>query len=278
MLLSLFLVTLTLSQAPTDAGAGASAASAPPAADVAPVADVAPAAEVAPAETSTDSEPPLIEDIAAASANPATAPVVTVMMSDRGSGVGDAAVVYRAAGASAWERVPLVGGSQDGSSLFIARLPDGLQRSGFAYYVEASDRAGNGPVRIGSAEEPIVVDKASEPTRARLEREAIAQTAPEPLRVPPAFIMLGYGVGILGTAGAAGYLIDLGISQRRLETVEDELTTSDLTDARRRALTRAAAGYENAIIYDTAISAVLGVVGVAGLVTGTALLIATNLE
>lgn len=224
-----------------------------------------------------DVDPPLIEDIAAAAAHPDAAPVVTVMMSDRGSGVGAAVVVVRGPGQE-WQRVPLVGNGEGESALFIAHLPDGLQRTGFDYYVEASDRAGNGPARIGSPEQPIAVDAAREPTRARLERQALAQTAPTQMSIHPGFIMLGYGVGILGAAGAAGYLIDLNISTRRLAAVEDELASSGLSEERAAALNEARAGYQDAVVYDTAIAVVLGVVGVAGLVTGTALLIASGLE
>ena len=47
---------------------------------------------------------------------------------------------------------------------------------------------------------------------------------------------------------------------------------------RRADLERARAGYQDAVVYDTAIAAVLGVVAAAGLITGTALLVAANLE
>ncbi|HEY4223935.1 MAG TPA: hypothetical protein VGO62_21415, partial [Myxococcota bacterium] len=98
-----------------------------------------------PAPLPPDSDAPIIEDLAAAASNPDAAPVVTCMLSDV-SGVGTARVFFRAAGQTgAFDKADLKGGT---SGLFIARLPDGLQRSGFDYYVEATDVGGNGPARI----------------------------------------------------------------------------------------------------------------------------------
>ena len=58
-----------------------------------------------------DTEAPIIEDLAAAASNPAAAPVITVMLSDRGTGVGRALIFYRAVGASVWEKAELKGGT-----------------------------------------------------------------------------------------------------------------------------------------------------------------------
>ena len=89
-----------------------------------------------------DAEPPTIEDVAAAASNPDASPVITVMMSDHGSGVGSAFVHFRAKGGE-WQRADLKGGT---SGMFIARLPDGTQRSGFEYWIEATDIACHGPM------------------------------------------------------------------------------------------------------------------------------------
>ena len=112
-------------------------------------------------------DPPLIADVAAAASNPDASPIITVMMSDAGTGVGVAVVHFRPSGGS-WQQAELKGGT---TGLFIARLPEGTQRTGFEYWIEASDIAGNGPTRIASADRPIAVEKASEPTTALLERQ-----------------------------------------------------------------------------------------------------------
>src|SRR5438128_2128039 len=108
-----------------------------------------------------DTDPPIIEDLAAAASNPDAAPIVSAMLSDPGSGIGTAYVHYRGVGSTSWEKAELKGAA---NGLFIARLPDGLQKSGFDYYVEATDVAGNGPTRIGSENAPIRVDRATEAT------------------------------------------------------------------------------------------------------------------
>ena len=121
--------------------------------------------------------------------------------------------------------------------------------------------------------------KAVESTRVRLAREAEAQSTVEaPLTIHPAFIMLGLGVGILAGAGAGGYVIDLSISNRHLASTQKALRADTLSDQRRADLLLDRQGYENAVFYDTAIAVVLGVVSVAGLATGTALLVASNVE
>jgi hypothetical protein len=226
-----------------------------------------------------DVEAPIIEDIAAAASSPDTAPVVTVMMSDRGSGIGDAAVVYRLPGSAEWKRAPLQGSGTAGSSLFIAHLPDGLQRTGFEYYVEASDKAGNGPARIGSAEAPVPVAKATEATSKRLDRqrEAEQDQSTAVTGIHPGWIMLALGTGVLAGAGAGAYLIDLSISSSRKAAAEADLRKSPTAD-QRQDLEAARDGYQNAIVYDAAIASVLGVVAVAALATGTALLVVANLE
>lgn len=215
-----------------------------------------------------DADPPIIEDVAAAASSPQAAPVVTVMMSDRGTGIGNAAVVFRALNASEWQRAELKGGT---TGLFIARLPDGLQRTGFEYYIEASDIAGNGPARIASAAAPIRVDAATVATTERL-KEARAAEAVGPA-IHPAFLMLSLGVGVLASAGAGAYALDLASIGARIEDVDTELDSGSPSDARRAELITTRASLETAQRGDLVIAAVLGVVAVAGLGTGITLVV-----
>ncbi|MBI1945174.1 MAG: hypothetical protein HYS27_05730 [Deltaproteobacteria bacterium] len=213
------------------------------------------ATQAAPADT----DAPLIEDVAAAASNPDAAPVITVMMSDRGSGVGTALVHFRPPGGE-WQKADLKGGT---SGLFIARLPDGAQRTGFEYWIEASDIAGNGPTRIASPDRPIVVEKATEPTMVRVERQRAAAAA-APVHIHPAWLMLSLGVGVAAGAGAGAFGLDIGNVQSRIDREQP-------TGAR-------AAELEQARTIDVAAAATLGVVAVAGLGTGVVLVVLSSLE
>ena len=247
-----------------------------PAAPMAPAVPAAPAAPVAAAPAAAASEgdttAPIIEDVAAAAGDPATAPVVTIMISDHGSGVADVAVVYRAAPGD-WVRVPVHGGT---SGLFVCRLPDGLQRSGFEYYVEATDFAGNGPARIGSRERPIAVEAATVSTVTRMESLKDAE-AVKP-RVDPGLVMLGLGVGVLAGAGTTAFVLDYTSLGHQLDAVAAQLDKPGLSSADRDNLKAAQTKIVNARTLDGVAGAVLGVVAVAGLVTGTVLLVVAATE
>ena len=220
-----------------------------------------------------DTDPPIIEDLAAASSNPEAAPVITVMLADPGTGVGTARVVFRAIG-GAWQKAELKGGTQ---GLFIARLPDGLQRSGFEYYVEATDVAGNGPSRIGSADVPIRVERAKEPTIKRLERQKAEHAEPGPT-IHPAWLMLSLGVGVLASAGAGAYGLDWSGVNGEIGTVDADLAKPGLSPAAVTALQGRKANLTSAATQDGIICTVMGVIGGAGLVTGTALVIVSSLN
>ncbi len=221
-----------------------------------------------------DTEPPIIEDLAAAASNPAAAPVITAMLSDPGTGVGTAYVIYRAVGANTWEKAELKGGT---GGLFIARLPDGLQKSGFDYYIEATDVAGNGPTRVGSADAPIRIDRAHEATIARIERQEAMLTPPPPA-IHPAWMMLSLGVGVLAGAGAGAYALDLVGLGRRITSADERLADPAISDNTRAALLVNKKSLETASVQDTVIATVLGVVGAAGIVTGTTLVVIGSVE
>jgi hypothetical protein len=222
-----------------------------------------------------DTEPPIIEDLAAAAANPAAAPVITVMLTDNGTGVGNAFVYYRGPGQS-WSKAELKGGT---SGLFIARLPDGLQRSGFDYYVEATDVAGNGPSRIGSPEAPIHVERATLATLDRLAREPhVDAKVNDPVRIHPAWMMLSLAVGVLAGGGAAAYGMDLVGVNKNIAIDENNLADPNLSQIGKTKIVDNEVGLKQAATQDTVIAAILGVVGAAGIVTGAALVGVTEFE
>lgn len=214
-----------------------------------------------------DREPPVIEDVAVASENPQAAPIVTVVMFDRGTGVGASSIFFRSSPDDAWQTVEL---KRSGAGLFLARLPDGLQVSGFSYYIEAYDIAGNGPERIGSAAVPLHVERATMSTLQRLEQERMVEPA-APL--DPAFLMVSLGVSVLAGAGSAAFALDLVDTNLRLAEVANELLRTDNSDERRSVLLSSQAQLENAAVGDGVITATLGVVAVAGLVTALTLVV-----
>lgn len=218
------------------------------------------AAQVAPVAP-VDVEPPIIEDVAAAASNPDAAPVITVMMADRGSGVGTAAVHFRPKGGTDWQKVELKGGT---SGMFIARLPEGTQRTGFEYWIEATDIAGNGPATIASPDRPIVVDKATEPTLQRVERQRAEAEAAAPIKIHPAWLMLSLGVGVVAGAGAGAFALDI-------KNVQQTIDLEQPTGARRAEL-------EQARTTDVAAASTLAVVAVAGLATGVVLVVLSAIE
>jgi hypothetical protein len=203
-------------------------------------------------EEQNDTEPPFIEDLAVAAGNPATSPMITAVITDDWSGVDEAHVFYRLTGESSWERAPLQPGS---AGLFVARLPDGSQRSGFEYYLEVWDAARNGPTRIGGPEEPFGIAPATEGTLDRVKRE---KEEAELGAVHPAWITLALGTGIAGTAAAGAFALDYVGLQQRL----DNAAPNENVDAIRSAQTG-----------DIVFGAILGAVGVAGLATGISMLV-----
>lgn len=204
-----------------------------------------------------DHEPPLIEDVAVAANSPSTAPLITAVITDDWSGVERAHVYFRRLGGGAFEQATLSPGS---GGLFIARLPDGTQTTGFEYYVEVWDAANNGPARLGTPEKPLRVEPASEGTLTRLERE---QAEREMGPVHPAWMMLSLGGGLLAAAGSGIFWLDFATSQGRLAEETDPGVRREL---------------ENALLGDAVIGSVLGAIAVAGLATGIGLLVYAALE
>lgn len=206
---------------------------------------------------SDDSKAPLIEDVAVAASSPTTAPMITAVITDDWSGVERADVYFRRSTSAAYEKASLNPGT---GGLFIARLPDGTQTTGFEYYLEVWDAAENGPSRIGAPEAPLVVPAAEEGTVERLERE---QAERDMGPVHPAWMMLSLGGGVLAAAGAGVFWLDYVNLQSQIAAESDP--------ARRVEIEEAALG-------DAVLGSVLGVVAAAGLLTGVSLLVYSALE
>ncbi len=224
---------------------------------------------VDPAPGARDDEPPTIDDFAVASENPAAPPMITAVFSDDVSGVKSAAVFFRRVGDAAYEQADFTTGT---SGIFIARLPDGLQRSGFEYFVEVTDAAGNPPARLGSADRPLVVPAAVESAAAREQRRAVdAHIDPA---IHPAWTMAALGAGIALGAGAGVFAYDWNATTGQLAAVDEHLATRPGDEA---ALARRAA-LQNAQVLDATLGTLLGVAAVAGLATGITLAALTAAE
>lgn len=193
-----------------DTPAAAAEATDAPATEGAP-ADI-PAAEALPVAPAlpTDTTPPAFDTVVVAASAAAARPVVTAVLTDDASGVERAVVYVQAPGETTWTAVPLV---PSNGGLFIAQLPDGLQRTGFVYYVQAFDAAGNGPAMYHSKDAPKEVVAAAEDTLTKIAREKAANTPDE---IHPIWPLLSLGTGILGLAGMTAFLLDYNTTQNRL--------------------------------------------------------------
>ena len=212
---------------------------------------------------------PQVLDVSIAADNPLVAPVVTALLLDN-VGVASAVAHWRVAGGT-WQERPLVGGS---GQLFIARLPDGVQKTGFVLWLEVKDAANNG-VRIGSDAAPLEVPAAIEGNVERVERQEAADSA---FRGPhPAWVMLALGAGIAGTASAGIFVYDLSVLGKKAELV-DTLLDSDLSAKRRTELEATEVQLDEAILQDQVLVGILGVIGGAALATGVVLLTVSAIE
>jgi hypothetical protein len=114
----------------------------------------APSAEAARRKVPVDTAPPRIEHTPPA-ACPLDAPCLIEAQITDDSGVFDPTLLFRAAGATTFERAPMqaVVGTP---SLYRAVLPAALLVAGdVEYLVEAFDVQGNGPARAGSDDAPL---------------------------------------------------------------------------------------------------------------------------
>lgn len=217
------------------------------------------------APAAADGVPPALSGLSVAADNPAAAPVVSVAVEPADAEV---TVWWRGTGTE-WTAIA----TTRPGAFRLARLPEGVQHKGFAFFVEAS--AGGHSIRTGTRASPIEVPPAIEGNLDRLERDerdAAAFVGPH-----PAFVMIALGIGIVAGAGAGAFGWDLQVVQRRRTAVDDALAAGP-TDEERAGLEVERRGLDNAALQDTVATAVLGSVAGVGLVTGVTLLVIGAVE
>jgi len=225
----------------------------------------------APVDDGADRDPPSIEDFAIAAENPNAAPNITARITDA-TGVERAIIYYRALpaqGARSYEQLTLTGGK---TGLFIARLPDGLQRTGFEYYVEVHDAAGNPPATLGSADQPFLIEGATQDTLSRLKEEEALQ----PKKLNPMWPMAAFGIGVLAGAGSAAFFVHYGLLNSRDGEIVRQLGDTNLDANTRNALLKEQQDANSYRVTDLFAGGALGVAGVVGLVTGAVLLVVSE--
>ena len=206
-----------------------------------------------------DEVAPTIDDFAVAAGSPTAAVRVTAVVTDDASGIEAVEIFYKVGEAREFAKVALE--PQQGG-LFMGILPDGPQRTGFAYYAQARDAAGN-IATLGDPERPYKVEAPRESGLAKLERsKQVIENEPT---VAPIWIAVTLGVGVIGAAGAALFLVDFA----RLWFVLLPQETAGTT--RHTQIQQLAYG-------DAIIGGILAVLGLAGLVTGTGLLVFSAFE
>ena len=204
-----------------------------------------------------------------ASDNPAAAPVVTATLVN-GSASAVVTLWWRS-GAEEWQAKPMASGP---TGLCLTRLPDGLQLTGFSFFVIAADGAG-GSAAVGSRATPIEVPPASEGNALRVARDA--RDADALVGPHPAFVMMALGAGVLAGGGAGVFGYDLAIVNSRLTKTEAELASSP-SASRRAELLAEQGSLGQAAVQDTIATVLFGVVSGVAVVTGVVLLVVGAVE
>lgn len=197
-----------------------------------------------------DTTPPRIEDFAIAASDPDLAPLVSAVITDDLSGVDRALLYFRPTGTDAFQKAVL---SPASGGLFLVRLPEGVQRSGFDYYVEVYDAAQNEPARLGSLDMPLWVPAASEAPRYEFGGSAFEGDA-----IHPGWVMFTMGSGLILSGAAGSLFYDLGVV---VLPQLDEAKNPGLSEERRSEL-------RNAMVGDIVLGSLLGVAGVTALGSG----------
>ncbi len=152
-----------------------------------------------------DTNAPVIEDFAVASGNWGTAPRITALISDDNSGLELAIVFYRATEQDTYEQTNLYAGS---GGLFMAVMPDGFQQTGFQYYCQVVDAAGN-VAFLGGPGRPFVVDPAipnKKPPPPKLEK--VPGEDEEVFTISPFWVFVPAVAGVVSTAISAYWWTD----------------------------------------------------------------------
>lgn len=201
-----------------------------------------------------DTTPPRIDDFAVAASDPALAPLVSAVITDDLSGVDRALFYFRPTGTDQFQKAVL---SPATGGLFLVRLPDGAQRTGFDYYVEVYDAAQNEPARLGSIENPLWVPAASESSRVDF-----GDTAFEGEGIHPGWVMFTMGSGLILSGAAGSLFYDLGVV---VLPQLDETRNPGLEEGKRTDL-------RNAMMGDIVLGSLLGVAGVTALGAGAVMM------
>ena len=210
-----------------------------------------------------DTNPPTIAELAIASDNPRSAPVISANVFDDVA-VGSAVCWWRTP-AGEWQQTALSGTGR----FRLVRLPDGVQTQGFDTYLEVTDASGN-ITTAGTRGSPLTIPRAVEGNAERIKK----QTADERAIVGPhpAWIMLALGVGVAAGGGEGIFAYDLSLTNTRVAR-NDEALDGALNDERRAALETEQTALHKVQTQDLAAASILGVVAAAGVVTGVVLLV-----
>ena len=123
--------------------------------------------------TKLDQNAPTIETVMVASSSMASPPIVSAVLFDDRSGVALVEVHWRENTEAEWQTTPMIAGT---GGMFMTRLPLGLSKTGFEYFVVAYDEAGNGPSLYASKEAPKKVKASQENTLQRIQRVEPSRT------------------------------------------------------------------------------------------------------
>lgn len=221
--------------------------------------------------TAADSTPPQIRDFAVAANNFYAAPIITAVLSDDSTGI-DSAVVYVRTNddKEQFQPIPLQAG--DGG-LFLAALPDGMQRTGFQYYFEVRDAAGNGPVAIGSADEPLRIAPAPVPVAkdGTIPANYSEQRDVYDGKVHPAWVASAMGLGLLAGVGSGLFFGDAVFKQNDITLLDTQLAAAN--DATTRAaLTEQRQEKANLQLQSIIFGSTLSAVALVSLGTGVAMM------
>ncbi len=219
-----------------------------------------------------DTTPPSIEDFAVAAGSPDAPPRVTAVVTDDASGVDQVRVYFRTSTAGPFSYADLAAG--DGG-LFVGSLGMGIQRTGFFYYVEVKDAAGNAEL-LGHADRPIFIPAAGPSVGKTYEKPVPPREGPP---IATYWVALAYGIGIVSLAGASVAAFDLTRTMLILNANQPWVSSLGIIDDEFKSISAGTRQqFQTAAILDSAAAGILAVIGVAAFSTGTGLLIYNALE
>jgi hypothetical protein len=217
------------------------------------------------ATDSVDRQPPTFGKVEVHPPNAERAALLSAVIEDPGVGVAEALLYYRVDGGP-FQRLALKAEENAAASgVYHASLPPELSSKGFAYYLEATDRAGNGPARHFSPDAPEAVPplkmEVKRPMAPRVKKaspQVKFEKPPPPIH--PGWVALTLGLGVASAGASAIFWNDYFSVQRRLEGAEgeDPVLRSSL---------------QSAADQDLLVASIASSVGGVGLAVGTGLLV-----